>query len=56
MGPAVSLNVADGAATAGLLQFPMDGHFAVFRNDSAKARIRGFFASFAAGAPAIPAP
>ncbi len=56
MGPAVRGNVADGAATAGLLQFPMDGHFAVFRNDTAKARIRGFFASFSAGEPSIPAP
>jgi hypothetical protein len=56
MGPSVSLNVADGMATAGLLQFPMDGHFAVFRNTSAKARIRGFFASFNRGTPTIPAP
>lgn len=56
MGPAVSLNVAEGTATAGLLQFPMQGHFAVFRDDSAKARIRGFFASFGTGTPAIPAP
>lgn len=56
MGPSVSLNVAGGLATAGLLQFPEDGHFAVFDNATAKARIRGFFASLRTDTPTIPAP
>jgi hypothetical protein len=53
---AVSANVAGGAATAGLLQYPEQGHFAVFRDASAQARIRGFFESALAGVPVIPAP
>jgi hypothetical protein len=56
MSPPVSGNVAGGAATAGLLQFPADGHFAVFDNTTAQEQIRGFFASLVAGTPAIPAP
>jgi hypothetical protein len=54
--PPVTGNVAGGLATAGLLQFPADGHFAVFRNATAKAQVRGFFESFATGVPTIPAP
>jgi len=56
MGTSVSLNAADGLATAGLLQFPEDGHFAVFNNDDAMAQISGFFASLHDGeVPTIPA-
>lgn len=55
--PPVTANVAGGLATAGLLQFPDDGHFAVFRNETAEAQVLGFFASFAEGGPGtIPAP
>ena len=54
--PPVEGNVAGGRATAGLLQFPADGHFAVFENATAKAQIRGFFSSFDDGIPSIPAP
>lgn len=39
----VTGNVGAGMATAGLLQYPMDGHFAALRNDDAKMRIRMFF-------------
>ncbi|UJR80768.1 Putative extracellular enzyme of alpha/beta hydrolase superfamily [Sandaracinus amylolyticus] len=53
---AVTANVAGGQATAGLLQYPSQGHFAVFRDTSAQARIRGFLESAAAGVPVIPAP
>jgi hypothetical protein len=57
MGPSVSLNVAEGRATAGLLQFPEDGHFAVFDNEVGRTRIRGFFASLREGeTPTIPGP
>lgn len=56
MTPPVEGNVAGGLATAGLLQFPADGHFAVFNNATAKAQIRGFFSSFEDGLPIIPAP
>lgn len=52
----VSANVAGGAATAGLLQYPEQGHFAVFRDASAQERIRGFLTSAVAGTPVIPAP
>lgn len=52
----VTANVSGGLATAGLLQFPEDGHFAVFRNPATQAQIIGFFASFADGGPGtIPA-
>lgn len=55
--PPVTANVAGGLATAGLLQFPDDGHFAIFLNDTAEAQIFGFFGSLAAGGPGIiPAP
>lgn len=57
MGPAVTGNVAGGLATAGLLQYPDQGHFAVFRDAVAQARIAGFFRSLLAGGPgSIPAP
>jgi predicted esterase len=52
----VSGNVAGGAATAGLLQYSDEGHFLVFSNADAQARIRGFFGSLIAGTPTIPAP
>ncbi len=56
MGTSVSLNAGGGLATAGLLQFPDDGHFAVFNNDAAMAQISGFFASLHEGeTPTIPA-
>lgn len=54
--PPVEGNVAGGLATAGLLQYPSDGHFAVFNNAAAKAQIRGFFASFEDGLPIIAQP
>lgn len=50
-------NVAGGMATAGLVQFPDDGHFAAFDNEVARAQIRGFFRSFEdSPIPVIPAP
>jgi hypothetical protein len=52
----VSGNVAGGQATAGLLQFPGEGHFVAYTNESLRRRIRSFFASFEAGVPTIPAP
>ena len=53
----VTGNVAGGAATAGLLQFPDDGHFAIFQNEAAEAQVLGFFESLAGGQPGtIPAP
>lgn len=55
--PPVSGNVAAGAATMGLLQFPNDGHFAVFRNDIAAHQVFGFFESLLDGGPGtIPTP
>lgn len=53
---AISGNVGGGTATAGLLQYPEQGHFAVFRDASAQLRIRGFLESAIAGTPVIPAP
>jgi len=53
----ISGNVAGGAATAGFLQFPEDGHFAVFRNETAEAQVLGFLGSLVDGsAGTIPAP
>jgi alpha-beta hydrolase superfamily lysophospholipase len=50
-------NVAAGAATAGLLQYAGQGHFVVFDDASAQARIRGFFETMiASDVPTIPAP
>ncbi len=49
----VSGDVAGGAATAGLSQYPADDHFAIFEDDAAKARVRTFFQTLAAGAPQI---
>ena len=46
-------NVAGGMATMGLLQFPNDGHFAVFDNDAASAQAFGFLASLSEGGPGI---
>lgn len=55
--PPVTANAAGGMATLGLLQFPNDGHFAVFRNDVASAQVFGFFESLREGGPGIiPAP
>ena len=54
--PPVRGNVADGAATAGLLQFPDDGHFAVFNNEVAELQAFGFLESLVAdGIATIPA-
>jgi pimeloyl-ACP methyl ester carboxylesterase len=47
-------NVASGAATAGLLQYPEQGHFAVFEEPAAQAQIDGFLRSAIAGTPMIP--
>lgn len=47
--PPVTANVAGGLATMGLLQFPHDGHFAVFDNPVAAAQVFGFFQSLAGG-------
>ncbi len=58
-GDTVTANVAGGLATAGLLQFPDNGHFAVFMNTSAQSRIAGFFESLRlTGGPGVipPAP
>ena len=56
-GPTVTGNVAGGMATAGLLQFPNEGHFAVFNNATCRARYLGFFMSLLGGGPGtIPAP
>lgn len=50
-------NVAGGLATAGLLQFPDDGHFAVFDNDVASRQVFDFLGSLAGDGPVtIPAP
>lgn len=49
-------NVASGRATAGLMQFANDGHFAIYENSSAQSRVRRFLESAAMGAPMIPAP
>lgn len=51
----VSGNVADGAATAGLLQFDQ-GHFSAFNHPDARSQIRGFFRSLGDGPGTIPAP
>lgn len=48
-GPTVTGNVAGGLATAGLLQFPNEGHFAVFDNAVCKTRYQGFFTSLVTG-------
>ncbi len=48
-------NVAGGQATAGLQQYPMEGHFVGFTNEPLRQRIRSFFASFEDGIPTIPA-
>lgn len=54
---AVSGNLADGAATGGLLQFPEDGHFAIFRNETAETQVYDFLGSLVDGsAGTIPAP
>ena len=56
--PPVSGNIAGGAATAGVLQFPDDGHFAVFENPTAAAQVFDFLGSLESdGLPGtIPAP
>ncbi|HJL19725.1 MAG TPA: hypothetical protein RMH99_28945 [Sandaracinaceae bacterium LLY-WYZ-13_1] len=57
LAPPVTANVAGGLATAGLLQFPDQGHFAAFGDADAEAQWTGFFASFEEGGPGvIPAP
>jgi hypothetical protein len=55
LGPPVRGNVADGTATAGLLQWS-GGHFVVFRDPNAQAQIRGFVESVGEGTPTIPGP
>ena len=52
----VTGNVADGEATAALLQFAEYGHFAAFRNEALRDQIQRFFRSFEDGVPTIPAP
>ncbi len=51
----VTGNVAGGAATAGLLQFPHAGHFVAFDSPVAKGQVTGYFHSFSNGIPTIPA-
>ena len=46
-------NVADGAATAALLQAP-GGHFVAFDDSTIRSSINAFFASFDEGLPTIP--
>ncbi len=48
-GPTVTGNIGGGAATAGLLQFPNEGHFAVFDNMDCQTRYEGFFTSLISG-------
>lgn len=49
-----NLQSADGAPlTAGVLQYPDDGHFAVFFNPDAQDAMRGFFTSLHDGVPAV---
>jgi len=56
MAPPVAGNVAGGAATAGLLQFPDSGHFVAFDSAVLRGQIRGFFRTFDGATPTIPAP
>jgi hypothetical protein len=51
----VTGNVAGGAATAGLLQFPYGGHFVAFESPIAMRQISGYFRSLDDGVPTIPA-
>ena len=43
--PPATGNVAGGLATGGLLQYPADGHFAIFDNRTARDQVAGFFQS-----------
>jgi hypothetical protein len=53
----VTANVAGGLATAGILQFPDEGHFAIYDNDAARMQVLHFFESMATGGlPTISAP
>lgn len=50
-------NLAGGAVTGALLQFPESGHFAFFDEPRGRERVAAFFASLAAGGPgALPGP
>lgn len=49
----VEANVADGAATAGLAQYPDLGHFVIQTSGSARTRYRHFLRTLADGAPQI---
>lgn len=49
-----NLLTVDGAPlTAGLLQYPDDGHFAVFENPAAQRAMRTFFTTLQAGVPSV---
>jgi pimeloyl-ACP methyl ester carboxylesterase len=49
-----NLESADGAPlTAGLLQYPDDGHFAVFSNPDAQGAMREFFTTLQQGVPSV---
>ena len=49
-----NLESKDGAAlTAGLLQYPVDGHFAVFQNRDAQRAMLSFFTTLQAGVPSV---
>ncbi|MBX3274604.1 MAG: hypothetical protein KF729_30340 [Sandaracinaceae bacterium] len=51
------LSAGGAPVTLGLLQFPMDGHFAIYRNEDARRRYVEFFRTFLEdGAPTIVGP
>ncbi|MCA9611065.1 MAG: hypothetical protein KC619_35970 [Myxococcales bacterium] len=55
--PPVTANLAGGTTTGAFLQFPDDGHFAAFENETAHAQVLGFLGSLVDGGPGtIPAP
>jgi hypothetical protein len=52
MSAPLSGNVAGGAATGGLSQYPGQGHFVVFNDEDARSRVRGFLESMRDGSAA----
>ena len=52
-----AMSASGAMVTMGLMQFPDDGHFAIYRNDDAQRRYIEFFRSFLdGGAPTIVGP